>query len=328
MIRPLLAFAGSLLCGLLLYPAVISTLARLKAGQRVQSYGPASHLVKAGTPTMGGILFCTLPIAAWLLLDHGRAGFLVVFAIVAGATIGVVDDLANIRGRGALGLLGRQKLVLQMLVGLLLGIGLDAASLTREVIPGAGAVDLHWGIIPLAALAVVACSNAVNLTDGVDGLAGSCSVIALVAIWAMAQHAGNRPVAIVAASLTGGVLAFLFYNWWPARVFMGDTGSLALGCALVALAAELRLLWLLPLLGAVFVAETLSVIINVTAIRRFGRRVFRASPLHHHFEELGLREQRLVVCFAGAAAVAALLCAALAVPSGVGAGGIGGVPHP
>jgi phospho-N-acetylmuramoyl-pentapeptide-transferase len=328
MIRPLLAFSGSLLCGLLLYPAVISTLARLKAGQRVQSYGPASHLVKAGTPTMGGILFCTLPIAAWLLLDHGRAGFLVVFAIVAGATIGVVDDLANIRGRGALGLLGRQKLVLQMLVGLLLGIGLDAASLTREVIPGAGAVDLHWGIIPLAALAVVACSNAVNLTDGVDGLAGSCSVIALVAIWAMAQHAGNRPVAIVAASLTGGVLAFLFYNWWPARVFMGDTGSLALGCALVALAAELRLLWLLPLLGAVFVAETLSVIINVTAIRRFGRRVFRASPLHHHFEELGLREQRLVVCFAGAAAVAALLCAALAVPSGVGAGGIGGVPHP
>jgi phospho-N-acetylmuramoyl-pentapeptide-transferase len=294
----------------------------------VQSYGPASHLVKAGTPTMGGILFCTLPIAAWLLLDHGRAGFLVVFAIVAGATIGVVDDLANIRGRGALGLLGRQKLVLQMLVGLLLGIGLDAASLTREVIPGAGAVDLHWGIIPLAALAVVACSNAVNLTDGVDGLAGSCSVIALVAIWAMAQHAGNRPVAIVAASLTGGVLAFLFYNWWPARVFMGDTGSLALGCALVALAAELRLLWLLPLLGAVFVAETLSVIINVTAIRRFGRRVFRASPLHHHFEELGLREQRLVVCFAGAAAVAALLCAAVAVPSGVGAGAIGGVPHP
>jgi phospho-N-acetylmuramoyl-pentapeptide-transferase len=327
MIRPLIAFAGSLLLGLVLYPAVISTLARLKAGQRVQSYGPASHLVKAGTPTMGGILFCAIPVAAWLVLDHGRAGFLAVFAIVAGAAIGVVDDLANIRGRGALGLLGRQKLVLQLLVGLLLGIGLDAASLTVEVIPGAGAVDLHWGIVPLAALAVVACSNAVNLTDGVDGLAGSCSVIALVTLWALAQHAGNAPVAIVSASLCGGVLAFLFYNWWPARVFMGDTGSLALGCALVALAAELRLLWLLPLLGAVFVAETLSVIINVTAITRFGRRVFRASPLHHHFEELGLREQRLVVCFAGAAAVAALLCVALALPSGVGAGLGAGVPH-
>jgi phospho-N-acetylmuramoyl-pentapeptide-transferase len=319
MIRSLLAFAGCLVVGLLLYPALISTLARLKAGQRVQAYVPASHRGKAGTPTMGGVLFCTLPLVAWAILDHSRAGFVAVFAIVAGAAIGIVDDLANIRGRGALGLLGRQKLALQALVGLLLGIGLDAASLTQEVIPGAGAVDLHWGIVPLAVLAVVACSNAVNLTDGVDGLAGSCSVIALVTIWAMAQHGGNRPVAVVAASLTGGVLAFLFYNWWPARVFMGDTGSLALGCGLVALAAEVRLLWLLPLLGAVFVAETLSVIINVTAIRRFGRRVFRASPLHHHFEELGLREQRLVVCFAGAAAVAALLCAALAVPSGVGA---------
>jgi phospho-N-acetylmuramoyl-pentapeptide-transferase len=326
MIRPAIAFAGSLVAGLLLYPAVIATLTKLRAGQREKSYGPASHLVKAGTPTMGGLLFCALGVAGWLVLDHGRAGFLVVFALVAGATIGVVDDLANIRGRGALGLLGRQKLVLQVLVGLLLGVGLDAASLTREVLPGLGAVDLRWGIVPLAVLAVVACSNAVNLTDGVDGLAASCSVIALVAIWAMAQHAGNRPVEILSASLCGGVLAFLFYNWFPARVFMGDTGALALGCALVALAAELRLLWLLPLLGAVFVAETLSVIINVTAITRFGRRVFRASPLHHHFEEMGLREQRLVVCFAGAAAIAALLCAAVAVPSGVGAAGLGGVP--
>lgn len=319
MIRPAVGFAGSLVAGLLLYPALIATLARLKAGQRIQSYGPTSHLVKAGTPTMGGVLFCVLPAVGWLLLDHGRAGFLVVFALLGGAAIGVVDDLANIRGRGALGLLGRQKLVLQLLVGVLLGTGLLVAGLTREVIPGAGAIDLRWGIVPLAAVAVVACSNAVNLTDGVDGLAGACSVVALVAIWAMAQHAGNRPVEILSASLCGGVLAFLFYNWWPARVFMGDTGSLALGCALVALTAEMRLLWLLPLLGAVFVAETLSVIINVTAITRFGRRVFRASPLHHHFEALGLREQRLVVCFAGAALVAAVLCAALAMPSGAGA---------
>ena len=284
MIRPLLAFAGCLVAGLLLYPALISTLARLRAGQRVQAYVPASHRGKAGTPTMGGVLFCTLPLVAWAILDHSRAGFIAVFAVVAGAAIGVVDDLANIRGRGALGLLGRQKLALQALVGLLLGVGLDIASLTQEVIPGAGAVDLRWGIIPLAVLAVVACSNAVNLTDGVDGLAGSCSVIALVTIWAMAQHGGNRPVAIVAASLTGGVLAFLFYNWWPARVFMGDTGSLALGCGLVALAAEVRLLWLLPLLGAVFVAETLSVILQVGSFKLRGKRIFRMAPLHNQFE--------------------------------------------
>ena len=122
MIRPLLAFAGCLVAGLLLYPALISTLARLRAGQRVQAYVPASHRGKAGTPTMGGVLFCTLPLVAWAILDHSRAGFIAVFAVVAGAAIGVVDDLANIRGRGALGLLGRQKLALQALVGLLLGL--------------------------------------------------------------------------------------------------------------------------------------------------------------------------------------------------------------
>jgi len=114
-------------------------------------------------------------------------------------------------------------------------------------------------------------------------------------------------------------MAFLAYNWWPARVFMGDVGSLALGCALSAVAAELRLLWLLPLLGLVFVAEALSVIVNVTAIVRFHKRVLLASPLHHHFEALGLREQRLVVAFGAVAVLAALLCVWLAVPGGVGA---------
>jgi phospho-N-acetylmuramoyl-pentapeptide-transferase len=112
---------------------------------------------------------------------------------------------------------------------------------------------------------------------------------------------------VTTAALIGGLCAFLVFNWFPARIFMGDTGSLALGCALVAASAELHLLWLLPLMGVVFVAETLSVIVNVTAIRRFHRRVFRASPLHHHFEELGLRERRLVACFAAAAAAGTLL---------------------
>jgi phospho-N-acetylmuramoyl-pentapeptide-transferase len=279
------AFAVCLVVGIALYPALIGRLARSGAGQRVSQYNPSTHRIKAGTPTMGGIL----------------------------------DDVANIRGRGALGLLGWQKLALQALVGLLLGIGLNATHLTHQVIPGFGSVDLHWGVVVLTMIAVVAASNAVNLTDGVDGLAASCSVFVLAATWALAWHVGNRPAAILSAALCGGVVAFLAYNWWPARLFMGDTGSLALGCALAAVAAELRLLWVLPLLGIVFVAEALSVIINVTAINRYGHRIFLASPLHHHFEELGLREQRLVVSFASVAAIGAFLGAIVGLSAGVGA---------
>jgi phospho-N-acetylmuramoyl-pentapeptide-transferase len=318
MIRSALAFLFCLVLGVVLYPLVIGALAKAKAGQRIQAYGPATHLVKAGTPTMGGAMFCLLAVLAWLIFDHSRAGFVAAFAVAAGAALGVVDDLANISGRGALGLLGRQKLVLQALVGVLVGIGLHVVGATHQVLPVLGNVDLGWGILVLAALAVVATSNAVNLTDGVDGLAGWCSVLVFSAIWALALHLGVRPAAVVGAALVGGVLAFLVYNWWPARLFMGDTGSLALGCALAALAAEVRMLWLLPLLGLVFVAETLSVIVNVTAITRFHRRVFRASPLHHHFEELGLREQRLVLWFGAAAGIGALLAVLAALPSGVG----------
>ena len=317
--RPLAAFVLSLGLGLALYPALIGILARAGAGQRVAAYAPTSHRVKARTPTMGGLLFCLLVLLAWVVLDRSRAGFLVVFSVLGGGALGALDDYANIRGLGVLGLLANQKLAAQGVLGILLGIGLHAAGFTRQVIPGFGSPDLGWGILPLAVVAVVLCSNAVNLTDGVDGLAASCSALTLAACWALASHAHLVGVPVLAASLLGGVLAFLAYNWWPARVFMGDTGSLALGCALAVLGAELKLLWLLPLLGIVFTAELLSVAINVTAITRFHRRVFRASPLHHHFEALGLREQRLVGLFALAAAVAALVTALIALPAGVGA---------
>ena len=318
MIRSAAAFVLCLVAGVAFYPMVIGALARARAGQRIQAYNPATHLVKAGTPTMGGLFFCLLAVVAWAVLDHTRAGFVIAFAVAAGAALGVLDDVANIRGRGALGLLARQKLVLQVIVGILVGIGLHNVGATRQVLPVLGSVDLGWGVLVLAALAVVATSNAVNLTDGVDGLAGWCSVLVFSAIWALALHLGIRSTAIVSAALVGGVLAFLVYNWWPARVFMGDTGSLALGCALAAAAAEVRMLWLLPLLGVVFLAETVSVIVNVTAITRFGRRVFLASPLHHHFEELGLREQRLVLWVGAAAAGGAMLAVLAALPSGVG----------
>jgi phospho-N-acetylmuramoyl-pentapeptide-transferase len=307
------AFGAGLILSIALYPAFITTLARYHAGQRIGQFGPASHRVKAGTPTMGGVLFCAIAVVVWLVLDRGRGGFVAVFALAAGAAIGIVDDVLNIRGAGRqLGLLENQKLALQAVVGLLVGAGLYAVGAARQVIPGFGAPDLGVAIVPVAAFAVIAASNAVNLTDGVDGLAGTCAAIAFAALLAVALHLHAVAAAVVSAAIAGGLVGFLVVNWYPARVFMGDTGSLALGCCLVAVSAELRLLWLLPLLGIVFVAETLSVVINVTAIRKFKRRVFRASPLHHHFEALGLREQRLVLWFAAVAAVAALVTVELA----------------
>ena len=180
--------------------------------------------------------------------------------------------------------------------------GLTIAGFTHQFFPGLGAPNLGWGLAVVVAVAVVAMSNAVNLTDGVDGLAASCTSLVLIGITIIAVTRSDIPVAAIAASLAGVVASFLVFNWFPARVFMGDAGSLALGSAIVALTAELHLIWLLPVLGIVFVIEAASVVVNVTAIRQFGRRVFRASPIHHHFEEIGLREQRLVLSFAAIAA--------------------------
>jgi phospho-N-acetylmuramoyl-pentapeptide-transferase len=294
--------------GMTLYPWLTTRLVRSGAGQRVQAYNPSSHMIKMGTPTMGGVLFCAITAVAWLIFDRSRVGFVVVFALGAGAMLGLLDDRDNIRGRGAFGLGAYEKIAFQAWIGLLVGIGLDVAGATRQYFPGLGAPDLHGaGIILVSILAVIAVSNAVNLTDGVDGLAASCSAVVFAGLLAVAVHQHSLPVVIVSAALVGGLAAFLVFNWFPARLFMGDTGSLALGCALVATAAEVHLLWLLPLMGIVFVVETLSVIVNVTAIRRFHRRLLRASPLHHHFEELGLRERRLVVCFTAVAAMGTLL---------------------
>jgi phospho-N-acetylmuramoyl-pentapeptide-transferase len=294
--------------GMALYPWFTTRLARSGAGQRVQAYNPTTHRIKIGTPTMGGLLFCGITAVAWLVFDRTRVGFVVVFALGAGALLGLLDDRDNIRGRGVFGLPAYEKIAFQAFIGLLVGIGLDVVDATRQYIPGLGAPDLHGaGIIAVSILAVIAVSNAVNLTDGVDGLAASCSAVVFAGLLAVAVHQHALPVVIVSAALVGALAAFLVFNWFPARLFMGDTGSLALGCALVAAAAEVHLLWLLPLMGIVFVAETLSVIINVTAIRRFHHRILRASPLHHHFEELGLRERRLVVYFTAVAAMGTLL---------------------
>jgi phospho-N-acetylmuramoyl-pentapeptide-transferase len=298
-----IAFAA----GVVLYPAFIGILVRAGARQHVASYSPASHRAKEGTPTLGGALFCVVVVVVWLAVDRSRQGFIPVFALVAGAIAGGLDDVVNISDARRLGLNVWQKLGLQGVVGVLAGVGLTIAGFTHQFFPGLGAPNLGWGLAVLVAFAVVATSNAVNLTDGVDGLAASCTAIVLLGITIIAVSRGDATVGLIAAALAGAVISFLLFNWFPARVFMGDAGSLALGCVVVALTTELHLLWFLPVLGIVFVVEAASVVVNVTAIRRFGRRVLRASPIHHHFEEMGLREQRLVASFAAAAALGVAL---------------------
>lgn len=292
--------------GVLLYPPLVSQLVRRGVGQHVAEYSPATHRLKEGTPTLGGLLFCAIALAAWLILDRSRVGFVAIFALVGGAGLGLLDDMVNITSSKRLGLGAWNRIAVEAAVGLCVGIGLAVTGLTHQYFPGLGAPNLGWGVVPLAALATIAVSNAVNLTDGVDGLAASCMAVVLFGVTFIAAPAHEMHPAIIAAALTGALAAFLVFNWHPARIFMGDTGSLALGAALVALTAEVHLLWALPLLGIVFLVETLSVIVNVTAIKRFHRHILRASPLHHHFEELGLREQRLVAAFAAVAAVATL----------------------
>ncbi|HXZ99403.1 MAG TPA: phospho-N-acetylmuramoyl-pentapeptide-transferase [Candidatus Binatia bacterium] len=317
MITAIVTAAACFVAGVALYPALLTVLVRLGAGQMVQEYNPQNHQVKAGTPTMGGLLFGLIAVAAWLAVDRSRAGFVIAYALVGGAAVGFLDDLANVRGLGSLGLAVRQKLVLQVVVGVAVGFGLHQIGATLQNLPGLGLLDLGWGIVPLAALAVVATTNAVNVTDGVDGLAGSCTAIALVGAVVAGVWLHAPAAVLMGAALLGGVAAFLLYNWHPARIFMGDTGALGLGAALTAIAVEAHLLWLLPLLGIVFAVETASVIINVTAITRFQRRLFQASPIHHHFEKLGIREEHLVLLFAGAGAVA--LALTLLVAHGVAA---------
>ena len=307
MSHAIIVAAVCFVAGVALYPVLITILARAGAGQMVQAYNPSTHRAKAGTPTMGGILFCLIAVAVWLATDRTQAGFVIAFALVGGAAVGFLDDLANVRGLGSLGLRVRQKLVLQIVVGVAVGFGLHAVGATAQALPLAGMVSLGWAIVPLSAIAVVATTNAVNLTDGVDGLAGTCVAIALVGAIVASLWLGAGSAAALGAALLGTIAAFLLYNWHPARIFMGDTGALGLGAALTAICVEAHLLWLLPLLGIVFAVETASVIVNVTAITRFHRRVFRASPLHHHFEKMGIREERLVLLFAAGAAVALTL---------------------
>lgn len=275
-------------------------------GQHVREDGPARHLAKSGIPTMGGIFF----IVPWLLvaLSAGRSPTVAAVAFVtAGAgLVGFLDDFRKWRYGRSLGLRARTKLLLQVLVAVPALMVLAGQTGTMIWVPfGSHSLDLGVWFILFGVLVIVGATNAVNLTDGIDGLAAGTTAIALLAYAALAWSLAHTDLQDFALAGAGAMAGFLVFNFHPARVFMGDVGSLALGGALAGLAIATRTELLLVVVGGVFVVETLSVVLQVFSFRVFGRRLFRMSPLHHHFELAGWGEVPIVLMFYAGAVVLA-----------------------
>ena len=303
MIPTLVTITVSFLVGLVLYPPFIRLLARLKAGQVIQQELPDSHQKKAGTPTGGGILFVLIAAAAGALANlAGHPGALpAVVALVVGGGIGLTDDMSKLQ-RGAIGIPARLKLPIQFVLAVpVTWLALQAAGWHQTWLPFPPAL-----LFVLAWVGVVGAANAVNITDGMDGLAGGLSLISVLGLVLLLPGAPAGEAA-TAIALGGLLVAFLVYNRYPARVFMGDTGALGIGYALAAMAIQQGFLILLPLIGLVFVLETLSVIIQVAYFKATGgRRVFKMTPIHYTFHHEGWSENRIALSFWGAGVVSAL----------------------
>lgn len=302
-----------LVATLLLMPGAIKLLIRLRMGKSIRAEGPAHHASKAGTPTMGGVVMVAAAMAGTLAFAPDLPVSLVLVAfLVAFAILGSLDDLRALRLHRAMGLRAREKFAGQLLLGAVLAgwaLSVEPDAL-RLVVPFTGSVWEvgPWAFVALATLATVASANAVNLTDGLDGLAAG-SVAAASAAYALGAFWLDKPsVGVFAAALSGACLAFIWFNGYPAQVIMGDTGSLALGAALSAMAIFSGTILVLPLVGGLFVIETASVMAQVSYFRMTGgRRLFRMSPIHHHLELAGWSEPQVVVRMWLAAAVFGLL---------------------
>lgn len=297
------AFVLSAILGIFLIPL----LHRLKFGQEIREEGPKWHKKKSGTPTMGGIIF----IGASVVSVFGfyvfkkdfsglKNGAVIMSCALAFGLIGFVDDYIKVILKRNLGLTAIQKFSLQVLVSLVYSacaIGFGETDM-EVFIPFAKLwVNLGYLIIPLDMLVMLATVNSVNLTDGLDGLAATVTVIVSAFFAAIAEKMGASAVVVVCAGLCGGLLGFLIYNKYPAKVFMGDTGSLFLGGLLASVAVYMRNPFILIIVGFVYVAESLSVIIQVTYFKKTGKRIFKMSPIHHHFEMCGLSERKIVFMF-------------------------------
>lgn len=294
----IIAFIISLILG----PILIPLLRRLKIGQSIREDGPKSHYAKSGTPTMGGIIFLIALIITVVTTGLMSKDLLVLLVATLGfGLIGFIDDYIIVVRKDNLGLTARQKFLAQIIFAVILAIYQSNASTagTSVIIPFSGnqLLDLGNLYIPFVVFVVVGTVNSVNLTDGLDGLASGVSIIVLSFFAIVATMWGLDNISIFSAALIGACLGFLIHNSHPAKVFMGDTGSLALGGAIAGLAIIMNLPLILPIVGGIFFIETLSVIIQVASFKLRGKRVFLMSPLHHHLEHKGWKETKVVLVF-------------------------------
>ena len=306
------AIVGAVLSGIIGW-FLLPVLRALKAGQSIREVGPTWHNYKAGTPMMGGLMFIFAAIICLLINLFTTQEYTAFYVLALGLCFGFVgflDDFFKLKFKRNLGLTSAQKAMLQMAVSalylyLLYKQGIMSCDL---YIPF---VNLTFHIHPLvyiffAMFVIVGCVNAVNLTDGVDGLSSSVTIPVMVFFTAAAVALKRWDVALLPASLVGGLVAYLFYNWHPAKVFMGDTGSLFLGGIVCALAFALDMPLILILVGFVYIVETLSVILQVGYFKlTHGKRIFKMAPIHHHFEMCGWKEEKIVFVFT---AVSAIMC--------------------
>ena len=300
-------------------PSVIKKLKKMKFGQNVSSYGPKEHIKKQGTPTMGGVIFLLATLIVSIpLLYNSKEGRLLILGMLLFGMIGFIDDYIMIRKKRAVGLNAKAKILLNILFGVVMGyllytnFGLNG-NLNIPIVK----TQINLGMIPYILFIVLfytSVTNSVNLSDGVDGLCASLSSVVTIfyivyALTKASNISGNYEIALFAAILLGALLAYLFFNWHPARVFMGDTGSFAIGGALGTLAVLTKTEILFILIGLIFVIESLSDIIQIGSVKlRKGKRVFLMAPIHHHYEKKGWKENKIV----GSFALFTLICCVIA----------------
>ena len=275
---------------------LIPFLHKLKFGQSIREVGPSTHLKKAGTPTMGGILFVPAIMLPTIFLTSIDKNVILVMLLFLGHFIlGFLDDYIKVVLKRNLGLKAKEKILGQLLIAMIFGYFVDQKPLWIPLL------NLYWdmGVLyyPFVFLVIIGTTNAVNLTDGLDGLLAGTTLPVALAYFIIAYSLVDTNLAIIAISLLGACLAFLKFNSYPARVFMGDTGSLAIGGVIAGLALVTNTTLLLIILGGIYVIEALSVIAQVTSFKLTGQRILKMSPIHHHFELIGWREIKVVRVF-------------------------------
>ena len=318
---------AAVITGLLGY-FMVPFLHKIKFGQTIREVGPSWHKNKQGTPTMGGIMFiigssvAAVICIAFLWLNGSAETQLMLVKVMAGALmavgfgiVGFLDDYISIKKHRNLGLTEIQKIILQFIIvgAYLLSVAL-AGGTTETVIPFLGSVDLGFFYYILAAVFIVGMVNAVNFTDGIDGLNTSVTLVVALVFSVIAMLLNRVGLSLYAAAIVGAMIGFLFWNANPAKVFMGDTGSLFLGGAVCALAFGVNMPILLILIGIIYIVEILSVVLQVTYFKiSHGKRIFKMAPIHHHFEMCGWNENKICFVFSGVTLLAGIIGVLLAV---------------